>query len=275
MGAEHQYLNIVKDILTKGELVHNSRTNSECLTIINSQLKYSPEEFPLVTTRKSYWKQAICEMLCYMRGYSTLEEFHSLGVYTWDANVSAWEHPNNPTKTNAGIIYGASSAIVGLTYPQLIENIKANPSDRGHIWNFWNPEYFNEGCLRPCMYNHQFNVLGNKLYLTSTQRSLDILLGGNFNMVQVWFLLMVTAKLTGLEPVEAVHNISNVHIYDNQLPLVQEQLNREPYESPQFIFKKDITLEDIMYNINKDNFDEYFSLEGYQYHPPIKYPFTV
>lgn len=169
MNTEEKYLALMQEVLNEGIYVENSRTNSECLTLINKSMHYG-SEFPLLTTRKMYWKQAICEMLCYMRGYTKLEEFHLLGVHSWDANALAWEHPNNPHKTNVGFIYGASSTLVGLTYPRLIENIKSNPTDRGHIWNFWNPEYFNEGCLRPCMMLHQFNVLGNKLYLTSYQR---------------------------------------------------------------------------------------------------------
>lgn len=274
MNTEEKYLALMQEVLNEGIYVENSRTNSECLTLINKSMQYG-SEFPLLTTRKMYWKQAICEMLCYMRGYTKLEEFHLLGVHSWDANALAWEHPNNPHKTNVGFIYGASSTLVGLTYPRLIENIKANPTDRGHIWNFWNPEYFNEGCLRPCMMLHQFNVLGNKLYLTSYQRSVDLPLGYSWNLVQTWFLLNVTARLTGYVPANILHTMSNVHIYKNQEELVEEHLKREPYDPPTFIFKKDITLEDIMYNINKDNFDEYFGLENYQYHPPIKYPFTV
>lgn len=274
MSAEQQYLDILKSTLD-GIPVFNERTQSNCLTLLNQSIYYNPLDFPLVTTRKSYWKQAICEMIAYIRGYSTLEEFHSLGVHTWDANVLAWDHPNNYTKTNAGLIYGASARRVGFSYAGVISAIKNNPSDRGIIWNFWNPEYFDEGCLRPCMFNHQFNVLNGGLYLTSTQRSCDLPLGGNFNMIQVWFLLMVTARLTNTWAMNAWHNITNCHIYENQVELVKEQLTRKPYDSPKFIFKKNITLEDIMININKDNFDEYFGLDGYQYHPPIKYPFTV
>lgn len=274
MLYEKQYLDLMEEVLLSGVWVENKRTNSRCLTLLNNTLYYG-SEFPLLTTRKSYWKQAICEMLCYIRGYSTLQEFHSLGVHTWDANVSAWEHLNNPNKTNAGIIYGASSMMVGVSYPKLIRNIKANPTDRGHIWNFWNPEYFNEGCLRPCMFMHNFNVLNDTIYLSSYQRSLDICLGGAFNIIQTWFLLNITAHLTGLNAGMIMHTVANTHIYENQVELAKEHIKRKPYNPPKFIFKKDITLEDIMANINKDNFDEYFAIEDYQYHPAIKYPFTV
>lgn len=269
MNTEGKYLSLMKEVLNDGIYVENARTNSECLTLVNKTMQYG-SEFPLLTTRKMYWKQAICEMLCYMRGYTTLEQFHSLGVHSWDANAKAWKDTGE-----VGLIYGASASKVGMSYPQLVTQIKENPSDRGHIWNFWNPEYFNEGCLRPCMFLHNFNVLDNTLYLSSYQRSVDLPLGFSWNLVQTWFLLNVTARLAKLNVGTILHTMTNVHIYKNQEELAEEHVKREPFDPPQFIFKKDITLEDIMFNINKDNFDEYFGLEDYQYHPPIKYPFTV
>lgn len=270
-----QYLEVAKDILENGSMVHNQRTGANCLTVIDKTLRYTPEEFPLVTTRKSYWKQAICEIMCYMRAYTDLRDFHLLGVNTWDANCQAWQSEHKKHEFDCGTIYGASAKAVGIDYPKIIQMLKGKPDDRGIIWNFWNPEFFDKGCLRPCMYAHQFNVVNNKLYLTSSQRSCDFLLGGNFNMVQVWFLWAVTAKLAGLDMGGATHHIVNCHIYENQIEKGKEQIQREPFKSPTFKFLKEITLEDIMENINKENIDEYFAVDGYEYHPAIKFPFTV
>lgn len=270
-----QYLDLMKHTFKEGVMITNSRTKSVCLTTLDWTLKYKPNEFPLVTTRKSYWKQAICEMLCYIRAYTELEDFHKLGVHTWDKNAENWLHLANPYGNSVGIIYGVSAEAVGMGYSNIMDMIARNPSDRGIIWSFWNPEYFNKGCLRPCMYSHQFNVLDNTLYLTSIQRSVDIPLGLNFNMVQVWFLGALTAHLSGLSFGGATHHLVNCHIYENQVEGVIEQTQREPYMPPQLVFKKQITLDDVMRNITKDNFDEYFELIGYQHHPAIKYPFTV
>ena len=165
-----QYLEVMKDVLDNGELVYNSRTKTNTLTTLNHTLKYTPDDFPLVTTRKSYWKQAICEMLCYIRGYDDLRQFHSLGVHTWDANVKAWKSASKYDDYDTGLIYGASAEKVGVGYNDILVQLKHKSTDRGIIWNFWNPEYFSQGCLRPCMYSHQFNVLDGKLHLTSIQR---------------------------------------------------------------------------------------------------------
>lgn len=275
MTIEQQYIELGKSLLEDGIWVQNERTGVPCLTDLNHSIYISPDEFPLLTTRKCYWKQAICEMLCYIRGYSNLEQFHSLGVHTWDANCEAWNSPNKHDSNDLGAIYGYSAELVGMNFVNVLTQINNKPHDRGHIWNFWNPEYFDKGCLRPCMYSHQFNVLNNTLYLTSTQRSSDVPLGLTFNVIQVWFLNLVVVKILGLNRGYSLLNIVNTHVYKPQIELFKEQLQRIPHAPPKFIIKKDFTLEDIMKNITKDNFDEFFAIEDYQHHPPIKYPFTV
>lgn len=284
MSAEQQYLAILKDCYENGTDIVNERTGSVCRTILNQRIQFDGNQFPLLTTRKMYWKQAIGEMICYIRGYTKLSDFHSLGVHTWDKNAEGWllPYPNEITGVydgkyypSTGIIYGASAAHVGVDFNTIRENIILKPNDRGHIWNFWNPEYFDKGCLRPCMYNHQFSVLDDTLHLTSTQRSADLPLGFSWNIVQCWFLLNITAKLTNLKVGTVTLNVTNAHIYENQLPFVPEQLNRTPYNPPKLIIKDKFDWNILMDGLNKDNFEEYFELQNYNYHPAIKYLFTV
>lgn len=60
-----QYLELCQRIIDEGVWVENKRTGKRCLTIINADLTYDVEHgvFPLVTTRKSFYKSAIAEML--------------------------------------------------------------------------------------------------------------------------------------------------------------------------------------------------------------------
>lgn len=281
--AEEQYLAILTNCYINGTNIVNERTGSICRTILNQRIQFNGNEFPLLTTRKMYWKQAIGEMIAYIRTYTKLSDFHSLGVHTWDENAKGWTQIGeyNPIKgeyervPSTGLIYGASADRVNFNYKDLLESIKTKPNDRGHIWNFWNPEYFYKGCLRPCMYNHQFSVLNDTLHLTSTQRSADLPLGFSWNIVQCWFLLNITAKLTGLKVGTVTLNITNAHIYENQLPFVQEQLARPMYNPPKLIIKDKFDWDVLMEDLNKDNFEDYFELQNYSYHPAIKYPFTV
>ena len=75
-----QYLDLCRRIVNEGEWVANERTGKRCLTVINADLEYdvANNQFPLITTRKSYWKAAIAEFLGYIRGYDNAADFRSL-----------------------------------------------------------------------------------------------------------------------------------------------------------------------------------------------------
>ena len=53
-----QYLDLCQRIVDQGVWVENERTGKRCLTVINADLTYdvANNQFPLVTTRKSFWK---------------------------------------------------------------------------------------------------------------------------------------------------------------------------------------------------------------------------
>lgn len=281
-----QYLDLCQRIIDEGVWVDNERTGKRCLTVINADLTYdvAAGEFPLVTTRKSFFKSAIAEMLGYIRGYDSAADFRKIGTKTWDANANdnaAWlANPHRKGPDDCGFIYGK----VGRNFPKpdggsidllrkIVDDLSKGVDDRGEIYTFYHPGAFHMGCLRPCMYSHHFSLLGDTLYLNSTQRSCDVPLGLNFNMVQVYFLLAIMAQITGHKPGKAYHKIVNAHIYEDQLELMRDvQLKREPLPLPKFHINPDIkTLEDLETWVTVDD----FSIEGYQHHDPIAYPFSV
>lgn len=281
-----QYLELCKRIVDEGVWIDNKRTGKRCLTVINADLTYNvaANEFPLVTTRKSFYKSAIAEMLGYIRGYDNAADFRKLGTKTWDANANenqAWlENPYRKGIDDCGFIYGK----VARNFPkpdggnidilrQIVDNLSRGIDNRGEIFTFYHPGAFHLGCLRPCMYSHHFSLLGDTLYLNSTQRSCDVPLGLNFNMVQVYVLLALMAQITGHKAGQAYHKIVNAHIYEDQLELMRDvQLKREPLAAPQLKINPDIqSLEDLETWVSLDDFE----VQGYQHHEAIKYPFSV
>lgn len=60
-----QYLALCQRIIDEGEWIDNKRTGTRCLTVINADLEYdvANNQFPLITTRKSFYKAAIAELL--------------------------------------------------------------------------------------------------------------------------------------------------------------------------------------------------------------------
>lgn len=309
-----QYLDLCQRIVDEGVWLENERTGKKCKTVINADLEYdvANNKFPLVTTRKSFWKAAVAELLGYIRGYDNAADFRAVGTPTWNANANdnaAWlNNPNRKGEDDMGRVYGVQgramksapsdiqyeilnkliddgkteeaqlmlAELQSNTFDQLkkvYEDLKNGIDDRGEIITFWVPTEFDQGCLRPCMFQHHFSLLGDTLYLNSYQRSCDVPLGLNFNMVQVYFFLAIMAQITGKKPGKAYHKIINAHIYEDQYDLMKDvQLTREPLDVPQFFINPEIkTLEDLETWVTKDD----FQVDGYEHHDPINYPFSV
>lgn len=281
-----QYLDLAKRIIDEGVWIENNRTGKRCLTVINADLTYDvgANQFPIITTRKSYWKAAIAELLGYIRGYDNAADFRNLGTKSWDANANenaAWlANPVRKGTDDMGRVYGVQGRSWrkpdGQTIDQLkkiVDNLSRGIDDRGEILSFYNPGEFDIGCLRPCMHTHTFSLLGDTLYLTSYQRSCDVPLGLNFNQIQVFTLLALMAQITGNKPGKAYHKIVNAHIYEDQLALMRDvQLTRTPYPSPALIINPAIkSLADLETWVTLEDFE----ISGYEHHDPIQYPFSV
>lgn len=107
-----QYLDLCNRVLNDGVMVHNERTGKNVLTLINADLEYDvgAQQFPMITTRKTYWKAAIAELLGYIRGYDNAEDFRNLGTKTWDMNANenkAWlTNPYRKGTDDMGNVYG-------------------------------------------------------------------------------------------------------------------------------------------------------------------------
>jgi thymidylate synthase len=281
-----QYLALCQRIVDEGTWVENKRTGKRCLAVINADMEYdvAANEFPLVTTRKSFYKAAIAELLGYLRGYDNAAQFRAIGCNTWNANANdnqAWlDNPARKGEDDMGRVYGVQGRSwakpAGGHVDQLkkiVDDLSQGIDDRGEILSFYNPGEFELGCLRPCMHTHTFSLLGDTLHLTSTQRSCDVPLGQNFNQVQVFTLLALMAQITGNKAGKAYHKIVNAHIYEDQLELMKSvQLTREPFAAPQLHINPDIkSLEDLETWVTIDD----FSVTGYEHHEGIAYPFSV
>ncbi|WWQ13231.1 thymidylate synthase [Morganella phage vB_Mm5] len=308
-----QYLDTAKRLLEQGTWVYNDRTKKRCLTLINADFEYDvgSGNFPLVTTRKSFWKAAISEMLGYLRGYDSAKQFRDIGCNTWNANANeneAWNNnPNRKGVDDMGRVYGVQGRRMTVAptqqeYDELVslidnsrhdeaqrkirtmryrgldqltkvyDDLKAGIDNRGEIITFWNPTEFELGCLRPCMFMHHFSILDGVLYLHSYQRSCDYALGYVFNAPQCYFLLAVMAQITGLKPGKVFHKVVNLHLYEDQVELMKMQIERKPFDAPKFEMNPNIkTLTDLNTWVTSDDFD----VVGYNYHEAIKYPFSV
>ncbi|ULG01742.1 thymidylate synthase [Aeromonas phage phiA047] len=280
MNPEKQYLKLCEQIIEFGEWVCNERTGKRCLTVPNATMYYS-EDIPVLTTKQVAVNSAIAEITGYLRGYTDASEFDRIGTKTWYANANltkAWlDNPNRKGENDMGKVYGATAKdFNGVNLiKKVMDDLISGKDDRGEIITFWNPADFDKGCLRPCLMQHHFTILNDKLYLTSYQRSCDVPLGLSFNMIQVWFLLKLMCHVTGFKFGGATHHIVNAHIYEDQLEILKEQqLVRKPLKIKQkFEFTDKIkTFDDILIDnlIAKD----YYTLTGYEHQGKIVFPFS-
>lgn len=264
-------------ILREGVWVYNARTGKKCLTIPN--LTFTYDKLPLITTKQVFYKTAINELLGYIKGFTSAEDFRKIKCGTWNSNANktkAWlDNPLRKGEDDMGKVYGAIAKDFGgidLIH-KVYNNLKNGIDDRGEIITFWKPDDFDKGCLRPCMFQHHFTILDGHLYLTSYQRSCDYPLGSGFNMIQVWFFLELMARITGLEVGHATHHMVNVHVYEDQLEIFKEQMSRVPISDiPELVISPVVkTLQDVEDWMTGDDI---WLDSAYEHCGKLSYPFS-
>ena len=213
------------------------------------------KEFPIITLRRTAFKSAIDEILWIWQKKSN--NVHDLNSHIWDS----WADETGSIGKAYGYQLGKKSIYPEGEFDQVdrvLFDLKHNPQSRRILTNIYNFEDLHEMHLYPCAYSMTFNVTGNKLNGILNQRSQDTLTANNWNVVQYAVLLHMFAQVSGLEAGELVHVISDAHIYDRHVPIVEEILKNPQYPAPTFKMNKDIKN---FYDFTVDDFE----LENYQY----------
>ena len=214
------------------------------------------KEFPIITLRRTAFKSAIDELLWIWQKKSN--NVHELNSHIWDS----WADETG----SIGKAYGYQLGIKHI-YPEgefdqvdrVLYDLKNNPQSRRILTNIYNFQDLHEMHLYPCAYSMTFNVTDGKLNGILNQRSQDTLTANNWNVVQYSVLVHMLAQVSGLQVGEFVHVISDAHIYDRHIPIVEEILKKEPFPAPTFKMNPDIKN---FYDFTVDDFE----LENYQYH---------
>lgn len=284
MSEEHQYLNLIRDIIEKGS--DEKGRNGNVRVLIGASMRFSLKDnkIPFLTTKKLAWKTCLKELLWFMRGDTNNKHLKEENVHIWDDNGSrdfldsrGLQHLE---EDDLGPVYGHQWRHFNAKYTtcheeydgkgvdQLMNVIEAlkdpeRRTSRRLIVSAWNPCQLDEMALPPCHLLMQFNVVnGNQLSCCLYQRSGDVGLGVPFNIASYSMMTRIIASMCGLEASEFVYFLSNAHIYDDHIESLKEQMEREPYEFPTFEIKKEIG--DIE-SISLDNFE----LRDYNFHSKI------
>jgi thymidylate synthase len=162
-----------------------------------------------------------------------------------------------------------------------LDKILYDPTDRRILFHAWNPAELDEMALPPCHLLYQFNPVVEKkeLSLCLYQRSVDAPLGLVGNLASAAALVSLFARLTGYTPKWLTWFGSDVHIYENQLEMIEEQLQRDPYPSPRLVLSARIPSFEKTGKYAPEWLERVepsdFSLKGYQHHPPLTAPMVV
>jgi thymidylate synthase len=300
---EYQYLDLLREAYEHGVKNVDRGTGAVSYSLFGRQTRYDLSKgFPLLTTKKVYWKGVLHELYWFLSGQSNIKYLVDNNVHLWDDYpYKAYKNLVNDGKTTdlskedfvqkikddakfaerygeLPKIYGElwrrwPTRTPGRTIDQLkwvIAELSEDAYARNAIVTSWNPEYLysmanrEDACRFPICHNmYQISVKGGKLNLQLYQRSADLFLGVPFNIASYSLLTHILAQVLGYEPGEFVHTFGDVHVYEIHLDQVKEQLSREPKPLP------NIKIDPSVKNI--DSFrPEHVLLENYDSHPLLK-----
>src|SRR5210317_2195790 len=190
-NIEKQYLKLLQDILDNG--IEKDTRNGKTLSVFGRQIRHDMSKgFPLLTTKKMYWKGIVTELLWFLRGDTNIKYLVDNDCHIWDgdawANYKKNSHDeddiwNKSTFINKikiddefakkwgelGRIYGAqwrewigfeqhekyANTVYTDQIAELITGLKENPDSRRLMVSAWNPSELDKVVLPPCHYGFQ------------------------------------------------------------------------------------------------------------------------
>lgn len=306
-NVDKQYIELLKDIIENGN--HRETRAGLTRSLFTRSIRVSLKDgFPLLTTKKVFYKGIIHELLWFLKGDTNIKYLVDNRVDIWTDDAFRWfksiqwpevmflegmkvtrevlgnmsreqfvAHLGEEVYSPGGSFrytFGDLGKIYGYQWKKgnqierIIQTIKENPTDRRLILSAWNPEDLPEMALPPCHTFCQFYVYDGKLSCSFYMRSNDICCGLPYNIAQYALLTHIIAEVTGLEVGELIYTGGDIHIYENHLEGALEQVSREGFELPTLKFAREIKR-------IEDIKPEDIIIENYNACPPIKYKLNV
>ena len=211
---DKEYLKLCKKILEEGKEVEN-RTGINTIKIPSYNFHFDlEEEFPILTTKQLFFKNAITEILWIWqaqcndvrwlqeRNNHIWDEWEINEDGKWIATQNVLNEDGNLEKKQIEKDFGKEWAhTIGTAYgwivdkykmtDSLINTIKNNPNDRRMVKSLWQDEYLDTAVLPSCVWATEWDVTNDNLNLMVHQRSCDVPLGLPFNVTQYAVLQLI------------------------------------------------------------------------------------
>lgn len=280
------YCQLCENILNNGVQVAN-RTGIDTIKLPSAHFQLNVgEEFPILTTKQLFIRQAVLEMLwIYQAQSNDVRWLQERNVHIWDLwqidENGDWcdektgevlKHFDPKFANTIGTAYGYIVKRFKLM-DRLIDSLKNNVNDRRRVISLWQDEYLDTAVLPSCVWSSEWDVTNGTLNAWVHQRSCDVPLGLPFNVTQYAVLLKMLAQVTGLKAGTIDWSIKDAHIYVNQVDGIKEQLER-------FHTKGDLKAPELWLNPEIKDFYDFDSskdikdikLIGYEHMGKIKFP---
>ncbi len=291
---DKDYLKLCQTILKEGVEVEN-RTGINSIKIPSYHLQFDlQEEFPCLTTKQLFFRQAILEMLwIYQAQSNDVRWLQERDVHIWDeweiandgkwyATQNVWEDGKLQKKDIVKEFDPKYAHTIGTAYgfivkkyhliDKLITTLKTDVTDRRLVLSLWQDEFLPTAVLPSCVWSTEWDVTNGYLNLWVHQRSCDVPLGLPFNVTQYAVLLSLIAQVCHLKPGKIDYSIKDAHIYVNQVEGIKEQIARfeknGDYPAPTLWLNPEI---DDFYQFDNSKELKDIKIENYQHQGPIKF----
>jgi dihydrofolate reductase/thymidylate synthase len=288
---EQQYLDLLYKIGLHG-IKRDDRTGVGTISTFGEVQKFNLRDtFPILTTKRMYFKAIFEELMLYLRGQTDNKILQGKNIHIWDGNTSRefldkrglYDYEEG----DMGETYGFNFRHFGGTYRgcQYTENkengfdqlknvihlIKNNPTSRRMIITLWNPHTEHKAALPSCLCWYQFyvNPYQKTLSLLINIRSSDFFLANNWNVCTGALLTHLICNLEDIEltPGDLTVISGDTHIYLSHLEQVKLNLERKPRPFPKLVVQGKKNIEEYEYQDVK--------LLGYNPYPNIKAEMAV
>lgn len=289
-SADKIYIDLLLRVLAGDR---RSTRNGETISTFGERIVFPDvaAEFPLLTTKRVYWKGIVEELIWFLSGSSDVSVLRARDVHIWDGN-STRSYLDNLGLTayteheEGGPIYGFQWRHFGANYIDchtdytgqgidqiawIINEIRTNPTSRRILLSAWNPPQLSKMILPPCHFSYQFYVNDGRLDCQMNMRSCDVFLGLPFNIASTATLMHLIAAVCGLVPRKLIVVMGDTHIYAEHLDGVKEQMKRISVAKSSPTLTITGIIPDNLYGLTSDN----FVLNGYNPHAAIKAPMAA
>lgn len=261
-----QYEDLLRRVLTTGT-PKGDRTGTGTRSVFGHQMRYDLSRgFPLVTTKRVHVPSVVHELIWFLRGDSNIAYLREHKVRIWDE----WADDDGELGPVYGVQWRSWPTPDGGHIDQIsrvLDQLRHDPDSRRIIVSAWNVAELDKMALAPCHAFFQFYVADGRLSCQLYQRSADLFLGVPFNIASYSLLTHMVAQQVDLQVGDFVWTGGDVHIYDNHVEQVREQLARDPYPFPQLRLRRAASL----FDYTADDVE----ILDYVHHPAIKAPIAV